>query len=281
MLNFFICTYSIPVVDTVYQNLRTFINEIIMTSINHLNCLIIESRNGRAIGHCLLLRDNNDLALIDTGIGLLDTKDPEKRIGRELIDMVGFKFDESLTAIRQIEKLGYEPDQVKHCILTHLDPDHIGGLADFPNAKIHISVEELQNFKSGNPRYLPIQMAHYPDIVSYKTSNEKWFELEARKLKLNFNTDIFLIPLFGHTLRHCGVAIKQKDKWILHAGDAYYLRAETEIADHPINQLAIARADNNELRLQSLNQIRRLLKDHHDKIRIFGYHDPAELANYN
>ncbi len=249
-----------------------------MTKIHHIDCVIIEtSTNGNAIGHCLLLEDNDKLALIDTGIGLLETKNPETRIGQNLIDMVGFKFNENKTAIKQIEKLGFKPTQVRHCILTHLDPDHIGGLADFSNIQVHVSSEELKNFESGNERYLPIQMAHNPDVITYGSVTESWFGLEARKVKINFNSNIFLIPLFGHTLGHCGVAIEQQNKWTLHVGDAYYLRAEIEINDHPVTQLATMRADNNELRIESLNQIKRLIKDHSNEIEIFGYHDPNEF----
>lgn len=42
----------------------------------------------------VLLEDNDKLALIDTGIGLLETKNPETRIGQNLIGRVGFKFNE-------------------------------------------------------------------------------------------------------------------------------------------------------------------------------------------
>jgi glyoxylase-like metal-dependent hydrolase (beta-lactamase superfamily II) len=44
---------------------------------------------------------------------------------------------------------------IKHCIITHLDFDHIGGLADFPDAAVHISGEEYKSYKRGNPRFLP------------------------------------------------------------------------------------------------------------------------------
>ncbi|PIH04439.1 hypothetical protein CS542_00835 [Pedobacter sp. IW39] len=51
---------------------------------------------------------------------------------------------------------------MKHCIISHLDPDHIGGLADFPQATIHVSAVELQSFLTGDPRYRPqLSISHY------------------------------------------------------------------------------------------------------------------------
>ena len=248
-----------------------------MTKIHHLNCVSIQSPFGaKAIGHCLLLEDRNGLALVDTGIGLLETKNPKERLGQDLIDAVGFQFDERQTAIHQIGALGFDPQQIRYAILTHMDPDHIGGLADFPAMEPHVSNEEYENFISGNKRYLPVQLSHMRSIRTYTSSSNRWFGLEARPVDFLFESEIYLVPLFGHTFGHCGVAIKQDEGWIFHIGDAYYLRAETEVADHPISQLAIRRADNNELRLESLSHIKRLMHEH-PEIEIFGYHDAAEF----
>ncbi|MEO6732895.1 MAG: hypothetical protein ABIN01_16850 [Ferruginibacter sp.] len=52
-------------------------------------------------------------------------------------------------------------------------------------------------------------MAYKPVIKTYDTSKELWFGLEARKVDVDFESDIYLIPLFGHTFGYCGVAIKQ------------------------------------------------------------------------
>lgn len=38
--------------------------------------------------------------LILIGIGLLESKEPEERLGKELIEITGFEFNESLTAIK-------------------------------------------------------------------------------------------------------------------------------------------------------------------------------------
>ncbi len=248
--------------------------------IHHLNCGTLQAPGGPRAGcHCLLIEDNNGLTLVDTGIGLLDVQQPEARIGQALIDLVGFQFDERETAIRQIEQLGFSANDVKHIVLTHGDPDHAGGLADFPNALVHISDEELANISAGSWRYLPIQFAHQPRWRAYAASNTTWFGLKARPLlDLNIAGEILLIELFGHTHGHCGVAIQQGYRWELHVGDAYYLRVELDTDDHSVSQLAAQRADSDQLRRQNIEQLRRLVRDHSDQIRMFGYHDLDEAG---
>ncbi len=232
---------------------------------------------GSAIGHCLLIQENEKLILIDAGIGLLESKEPEKRLGKELIEVTGFEFEENLTAIRQIEKLGLNSNNVENIICSHLDPDHIGGLADFPKAKVHVSKEEYESFKSGNERYLQQQLSHNPDLELYETDDAEWFGLSARKVNLNTQTEVFLIPLFGHTLGHCGIAIKTNNKWTFYVGDAYYLRAELEDKNHPVDQLATIRAFDNQLRLESLETVRGVIRKYGNQMEYFGYHDPTEF----
>jgi glyoxylase-like metal-dependent hydrolase (beta-lactamase superfamily II) len=227
----------------------------------------------------LLVKEKDKLILIDTGIGLLDTLNPTERIGQELIDIVGYRFDENQTAVRQIEGLGLDPRSVTDCIISHLDNDHIGGLADFPNATVHISIEELVNFNSNNQRYLKLPLAHNPTIKTYGKPDLTWFGFEARKIIAEIEIEIFLIPLFGHTLGHCGVALKTGNKWLFYVADAYYLRVELTDEQHPVNELAKMRADDNNSRVVTLDKIRKIVKDH-PEIEIFGYHDIEEFKLY-
>ena len=251
-----------------------------MSEIFHLNCVTIVTPIIKNVcGHCLLIKESEKLILVDTGIGLWDTLNPLERIGQELIDTVGYRFNEDQTAIRQIKNLGLNPGNVTDCIISHFDNDHIGGLSDFPKATVHVGIEEFENFISANPRYLKIPLAHHPKIKKYKNSDLDWFGFEARKIKATIQTEIFLVPLFGHTLGHCGIAIKTNNKWLFYVGDAYYLRGELEDSNHPINELAKISADNNELRIETLNKIRKLTNDH-PEIEVFGYHDVEEFKIY-
>ncbi len=252
-----------------------------MTKIHHINCgtLVVEGYPA-VVCHCLLLEDQSGLALIDTGIGLLDVQNPVERLGQELIDMAGYQFNERDTAVRRIESLGFAVEQVKHIVLTHCDPDHTGGLADFLNADIHVAQEELSHALSGHLRYVPRQFAHSSKWNAYTKSKREWFGLEARPVEIGFAFEVLLIPLFGHTLGHCGVAVQNgDDQWLLHIGDAYYLRAELMVDDHPVSAFAAHRADDNQARIASLNELRRLFHDHSDQIETIGYHDITELPN--
>jgi glyoxylase-like metal-dependent hydrolase (beta-lactamase superfamily II) len=89
--------------------------------------------------------------------------------------------------------------------------------------------------------------------------------------------DARLVPLFGHTHGHCGVAVRHGERWLLHVGDAYYLRAELSSDDHPVSALAAARADDDRLRRAHLAELRRLARDHGAEVELFGYHDFTEF----
>ena len=248
-----------------------------MTEIFHLNCLRIETPiRENVCGHCLLIKENDRLILVDTGLGLEDTRKPFERIGEELVKIVGYHFDERLTAYQQIKALGFDPERVTDCILSHFDNDHLGGVADFPNAAIHVSKEEYDSFRSGHPRYLALPLSHQPTIHTYSANTGTWEGFDLRMVETHTEVEIFLVPLWGHTLGHCGVLIRNRHETLFYVGDAYYLRLELDDSTHPVNELARFRAENNDLRLASLEKLK-LFSKRNPGISMFGYHDIEEF----
>ena len=135
--------------------------------------------------------------------------------------------------VRQVKALGFSPDEVRHVLLTHLDRDHAGGVPDFPKAKVHVHRKEYDMAVTHQVtppagRYITTQWKHGPDWAIYGEGGEDWFGFEGVRALGDHEPDILMIPLPGHTLGHCGIAVRDKDRWLLHAGDAYFHHAQLD-----------------------------------------------------
>jgi putative intracellular protease/amidase len=254
-----------------------------MLKIHHLNLgtmrAIPVDSNSITSCHCLLLEEPSGLVLIDTGLGLIEMQQPLERFGQQLMDIWGFTINEALPAVAQLRRMGFDPADVKHIVITHLDVDHAGGLQDFPQATVHLATEELANLDAKNPRYLFNQFDHGPRWHAHGPSSNRWMGLEARDLNLGLSSAVKLIPLFGHTHGHCGVAIQQGNKWLLHAGDTYYRRAEFISDDNAVSALASHTADDNAQRIASIAALRQLAQSHAEEVEFFSTHDYLELPD--
>ncbi|WP_343230390.1 MBL fold metallo-hydrolase [Xanthomonas euvesicatoria] len=71
------------------------------------------------------------LVLIDTGFGLRDVAEPGARLSRFFLALVKPDLREEMTAIRQIQRLGLDPRDVRHIVLTHLDSTTPAGWTTF------------------------------------------------------------------------------------------------------------------------------------------------------
>lgn len=171
---------------------------------------------------CLLVEAGEGLVLVDTGLGQQDYVDkPGILRVFDLITRVPLDPDEA--AVCQVERLGYRREEVRDIVLTHMHFDHCGGLADFPRARVHVHRREHQAFVGRRRRwtelaYVRRHVAHGPRFELYEESHERWLDLPAVRLRLE--TEMWLVPLFGHTRGHCGVAIGTGSGWLFHMGDA-------------------------------------------------------------
>jgi glyoxylase-like metal-dependent hydrolase (beta-lactamase superfamily II) len=184
----------------------------------------------RLVCHCVLLETDDGLVLIDTGFGLDDARD-RRQLGALFNALIAPRPQARETAIEQIRALGYQPDDVRNVVVTHLDVDHAGGLPDFPDAAVHVLGRELD--AAMNPslrereRYVKVHWAHGPKWVRHEPDGEHWLGFESVRV-LPGADDLLLVPLYGHTRGHAGVAVKRDGRWLLHCGDAYFNRGEVE-----------------------------------------------------
>jgi glyoxylase-like metal-dependent hydrolase (beta-lactamase superfamily II) len=126
--------------------------------------------------------------------------------------------DDSESAVAQIGRMGHAPNDVRLVILSHFDPDHFGGLRDFPDARIVCSWRAWESVRSLGtwgrlkarllPEHLPEDMAgrlwllpdfNGPPISVFETSMDLFGDGSLR-----------LVTLPGHAPGQLGAFVRRK-----------------------------------------------------------------------
>ncbi len=242
---------------------------------------------GIMVAHVLVVESERGLVLVDSGIGVDDVRQAPTRLGRMFLGMVRPVLDEGITALRQIERLGYQASDVRHVVLTHLDVDHAGGLADFPDAEVHVLRDEHEAAMSRRTfiereRYRPVQWAHGPRWRLHEASGgERFFGFE--RVRAIVEPEVLMLPAVGHSRGHAVVAVAHGDGWLLHCGDAYFHHGEVAAPPRTTPGFAAFQtvvATDNAARLANQQRLRELKREASGKVRLFSAHDEEELASF-
>lgn len=165
--------------------------------------------------NAFLINTGSKLVLIDTGTGgKLDDSPYFRGAGRLLANL---------------RAAGYRPDQVDEVYITHLGPDHIGGLTHgtkrtFPNATLRAAKNEVEGFL--NPRNTA------PDDRAWLQFRANQFEpyIRAGKFKV-FEEDGVLVPGIrslatpGHTPGHTAYVVESNGQTLIVLGDLVLMGA--------------------------------------------------------
>lgn len=249
--------------------------------VHHLNCATMRPPLvPTLVAHVLLVERPAGLLLVDTGFGTADLAD-FRRLGPGFARVCKLDPDPAQTALAQVEALGFAPGDVTDIALTHLDLDHAGGISDFPHARVHVFARELEaathpTLRERN-RYVAAQWAHGPQWVQHDEPGDPWFGFPAVAA---IDDDVLLVPLPGHTRGHCGVAVRDGDRWLLHAGDSFFAGGQVEAPASCPRGLAafqVLMAVDNGLRKQNLERLRELVAGHSAEVTTFCAHDAAQF----
>lgn len=276
--------------------------------VHHLSCATLcpplakawLNRSGKMVCHCLLIETAEGLVLVDTGFGLQDVINPDRSTDAATRFLIGIHLQREETAVEQLRRLGFQPSDVRHILPTHMDFDHLGGLADFPDAQVHILATELDAAEARatfieRRRYRPAQWAHGPRWVRHQPAGEPWFGFACVRGVAGLPEDILIVPLHGHTRGHAGIAVRGPGGWLLHCGDAYFHESEVHgesrggsavgdpqrggaVAPFVLNQYQRGLALDDVARRHNQERLRALQAQHGAEIQIFCAHDPEEFA---
>lgn len=269
--------------------------------VHHLNCVSTCPLGGRLMDqrtpgvltrghltcHCLLVEVGSELVLVDTGFGLRDVAHPERRLSPFFLGLVKPELREEMTAIVQVQRLGFKPQDVRHVLLTHLDFDHAGGLDDFPWATVHLLARErehaeLQETWLDRQRFRPAQWSTRERWLTYPMDlGQRWFGFEHVQRLEGLPPELLFVPLLGHTLGHTGIAIDCGNRWSLLAGDAYFFYAEMD-ASHPwctpgLRFYQTLMEKDRSARLDNQARLRTLASEQGAHVQVFCSHDVREF----
>ncbi|MBI5843695.1 MAG: MBL fold metallo-hydrolase [Deltaproteobacteria bacterium] len=261
--------------------------------VHHINCctnmpwvggLFDGQAPARVISHCLLVESDRGLVLVDTGIGADDMKRPSRLGVMRFVNRP--RLDPGETALMQVRKLGFNPDDVKNIIMTHLDLDHAGGLPDFPKARVHVMKPEHEaamrpKDMKERERYRKAHWAHGPDWVVYdERYDEPWYGFDAIRRLDGLPVGMVYVRLPGHSAGHCGVAVETPGGWLLLAGDTYYYHEQ--MMDEPRTPFLVhlfqrlAHKDFGQAR-NTREKLRATLIQNKDRLRVVSSHDRKEF----
>ncbi|MEV6755237.1 MBL fold metallo-hydrolase [Streptomyces sp. NPDC051214] len=257
--------------------------------VHHLNCgsmLKIEpTYDGppplHAVCHCLLVEtDTEGLVLVESGLGRDDVRSPLASLDPDWTEFAAPELDFAETALSQVERLGYAASDVRHIALTHLDVDHSGGLPDFPEARVHLMAAELTAALTEAPsrRYRPAHWAHGPRWETYEEGvGEDWAGFSGVRQLTGLGEEFLIVPLGGHSAGHAAVAVRDRGRWLVHAGDAYFYHREIAAEaphSHPLMDIIQLDAQvDAELRVANQGRLREIAT-RTAEFTVLNAHDP-------
>ncbi len=184
-----------------------------------LNAYVIQHRDG--------------LVLFDTGMDPAVVLDPnyiDSPIGRFLLSRI-FRFhigaEDKLGA--QLKANGYSPADVSKVLVSHLHFDHVGGIADVPQAELLVSQREWGRLSEPNPEHDWMLREHI------ELPGAKWQPIEFAPTEdpllapfggcydVMGDQSMILLPTPGHTPGSMSLLVRSADMPpVLFAGDLTY-----------------------------------------------------------
>ena len=213
-----------------------------------------------------LIQHDRGLVLVDTGLVPAAVNDAHGIYG-EMGAQLKVSLSREQCIDRQIEALGFQLEDVKHVIMSHLHWDHTGGMYLFPHAQFHVMSGELQY------AYWPLPAGPvYRREDIDPTRGFAWNQIEGSELDFFGDGSIVILHMPGHTPGNASLIVRLASQTIILAADTAHLRSGFQ-TDRPMP------SDWNTLQsVQSIRRLRQIARGLDAMVWIT--HDPADWAEY-
>jgi glyoxylase-like metal-dependent hydrolase (beta-lactamase superfamily II) len=116
--------------------------------------------------------------------------------------------------------LGLRPDDIRLVIPTHLDVDHAGGIAHFPNATflVHRPEHAYASTFAGKQRFGPHLWPDWFRPTMYDLMPEPFGPFPT-SFRVQQRDKVTIVPTYGHSIAHVGIVIDDGDLSLFFAGD--------------------------------------------------------------
>jgi Zn-dependent hydrolases, including glyoxylases len=166
-----------------------------------------------------LIQHPEGLVMFDTSWAPAAFDDAKAEYG-DLVDLIQIRTRPEDRLDRQLERLGFTVEDVKHVILSHGHADHSGGLRLFPHARFYIGPEELARYDDTPP-----EVAHlYRQEDIAPIPRESWTEVTSDGLDLFGDGTVQILHGPGHSPGQLMLLVKLSSQEILLTGDAVHLQ---------------------------------------------------------
>ena len=193
--------------------------------------------------------------------------------------------DES--AVAQLAARGIDAAEVTHVVVTHLHADHVGGLRDFPSARVVVArraVDEIARVRGVGrlrrglaPVLLPDDLAErLLDPMTLPRADDADLEPLGGARDLLGDGTVVVVPLPGHATGHLGVLVRTATRDVLLIGDAAWDRRAVTHRELPAPVVRLLSADWPRY-TRTIDALHRLAERRPDLI-VLPAHDEAAIA---